>query len=192
MARVVAGLLIASRLFFPTTALALAAGDARDRGDAVETTQQGDGALNSAVGAAGAVRAEDELTANAADGAALGTGDEDKEREEGDEGDFVEVQGAMSSRPLPGDVRAWLTFAANQWGLDEQQFTRIAWCESRWDAGARGPGGAAGVFQFVPRTWAWVSASAGYSGASPYDLEANVESAAWLMSSQGVKHWGCR
>ena len=168
MARLVAGLAIASRLFFPwhaTPAQAMALRTApRDNRGATELAE-------SEPGVGVQVWVVPRST---------------------DQTDEIEVSGVAVARPEAGDVRGWLTFAARQWGLDESQFSRIAWCESRWDATARGPAGASGVFQFAPQTWAWASAGAGYAGASPFDLEANVESAAWLMASGGVQHWGCR
>jgi soluble lytic murein transglycosylase-like protein len=80
-----------------------------------------------------------------------------------------------------------------QYGLDETRFRRIAWCESRLNPRAVSPGGHKGVFQFADRTWRWASAAAGYPGASPFDAEANIYSAAWLMSQPGgFAHWECR
>ena len=90
------------------------------------------------------------------------------------------------------DVPTLIADAANRWGLDPQTMLRIAWCESRWDPNARGPGGAAGVFQIVPQTWSWASAAAGMGGASPFDAAANVETASWLMKAHGPREWSCR
>jgi soluble lytic murein transglycosylase-like protein len=90
------------------------------------------------------------------------------------------------------DVPALITDAAVRHGVDADRLLRIGWCESRWDPSARGAGGAAGVFQFVPSTWSWASAGAGFPGASVFDPFANVETAAWLMSTQGAGHWRCR
>ncbi len=90
------------------------------------------------------------------------------------------------------DVRQLITDAARRWELDEQTMLRVAWCESRYDPNAMGPAGAAGLFQFVPMTWGWVSVRAGYEGASPYDPRANVEAAAWLFKAEGPKHWTCK
>jgi soluble lytic murein transglycosylase-like protein len=89
------------------------------------------------------------------------------------------------------DVRALIVAAARRWNLDEQVLLRIAWCESRFDPDATGRGGTAGVFQFIPRTWAWVSEAAGFGGASPFDPLANVEAAAWLFAHHGPGHWSC-
>jgi soluble lytic murein transglycosylase-like protein len=93
---------------------------------------------------------------------------------------------------LEPDVPALIVDAAIRWGLSPERMLRVAWCESRWDPDARGTGGHQGVFQFAPRTWAWASTNVGLEGASPFDPEANVEAASWLMATQGPSHWGCR
>lgn len=82
--------------------------------------------------------------------------------------------------------------AVEQWrGLVSQHFPanrvdealHIMWCESRGDPEAYNPySGASGLFQFIPSTWATTSPAAGYAGASPFDPEANVASAAWLAN----------
>lgn len=41
---------------------------------------------------------------------------------------------------------------------------------------------ATGLFQFLPGTWAYASVASGFDGADPRDPEANVASAAWLVS----------
>ncbi|MGH2355225.1 MAG: transglycosylase SLT domain-containing protein [Chloroflexota bacterium] len=113
------------------------------------------------------------------------------------------AQATPEATPTPGvhhaaqepdkpDIPTLIVDAAYRWGLDAQQMLRVGWCESRWDPAARGPGGAAGVFQFIPDTWAWASTAVGLGDASPYDARANVEAAAWLMATQGPHHWTCR
>lgn len=96
-----------------------------------------------------------------------------------------------AAQPDVVDVKALIVAAAHQWGLDEQWMLDVAWCESRFDPQAIGPGGAAGVFQILPETWKWASERSGHPGASPLDAAANVEVAAWLMASQGKGAWGC-
>ena len=49
--------------------------------------------------------------------------------------------------------------------------------------------GAAGVFQFMPSTWASLSALAGRGGASVYDARANVAVAAWTVAHYGWHPW---
>ena len=54
-------------------------------------------------------------------------------------------------------------------------------CESNGDPNALNPySGASGLFQFLPSTWASTAPKAGFAGASVFDAEANIGSAAWL------------
>ena len=102
---------------------------------------------------------------------------------------------AETARPAPvvlDGVPGLIAGAAARWGLDVELMLRIGWCESKWNAGARGPADLAGVFQISPETWRWASTAAGFGGASPYDAKANVEVAAWMMETQGIEHWGCQ
>jgi soluble lytic murein transglycosylase-like protein len=76
-------------------------------------------------------------------------------------------------------------------GLPRDWALRVAWCESRWDPRARNRWtGAAGLYQFVPRTWA--ATPQGQAGMSPYDAEANARAAAWLYARSGGRPWVCR
>lgn len=92
--------------------------------------------------------------------------------------------------------------AVEQWrSLVEQFFPsnrveealRIINCESNGDPDAVNPySGAAGLFQFLPSTWASTAPKAGYPEASPYDPEANVATAAWLANRYqelGYPYW---
>jgi len=69
-------------------------------------------------------------------------------------------------------------------------------CESRGDPNAMHPASrASGLFQFLEGTWILASTLSGNAGASPFDPEANVASAAWLLGhSERVDHprgrWG--
>lgn len=72
--------------------------------------------------------------------------------------------------------------------------TRAALCvaeaESGFDPMAVNPStGAAGVFQFLPSTWASLSELAGRTGASVFDAEANVAVAAWTVANYGWHPW---
>jgi septal ring factor EnvC (AmiA/AmiB activator) len=66
-------------------------------------------------------------------------------------------------------------------------------CESYGDPSAYNPySGASGLFQFLPSTWATVSPRAGFGGASVFDAEANIGTAAWLTdyyASRGSDPW---
>ena len=79
---------------------------------------------------------------------------------------------------------------AGRYGVHPGRARAIAWCESRFlnVPNARGSG-ASGVFQFMPRTWAWSAPAAGWSGASVWDVEANVATALWLMGRGQYFHW---
>lgn len=65
----------------------------------------------------------------------------------------------------------------------------VAWCESRWNPGAVGDGGASlGAFQIQPRWHQWR-----VPGEDLMDLAVNVR-AAWLISSGGTdwSAWTCK
>lgn len=72
-------------------------------------------------------------------------------------------------------------------------------CESGGDPEAVNPStGAAGLFQFLPGTWAVAASGAGVGDAPPTDGEANIAAAAWLAShyerrtGDPWRPWGCR
>jgi predicted nucleic acid-binding Zn-ribbon protein len=72
--------------------------------------------------------------------------------------------------------------------------TDVALCvaerESNFDPLVVNPAtGAAGVFQFMPSTWASLSEMAGWSGASVFDARANVAVAAWTVAHYGWHPW---
>ena len=72
--------------------------------------------------------------------------------------------------------------------------TDVALCiaerESNFDPLVVNPAtGAAGVFQFMPSTWASLSQMAGWSGASVFDARANVAVAAWTVAHYGWHPW---
>jgi uncharacterized protein YlxW (UPF0749 family) len=66
----------------------------------------------------------------------------------------------------------------------------VAQRESNFDPLVVNPAtGAAGVFQFMPSTWASLSDLAGRSGASVFDARANVAVAAWTVAHYGWHPW---
>lgn len=92
--------------------------------------------------------------------------------------------------------------AVERWRSLVQQFfpssrveeaLRIIGCESNGDPDAVNPySGAAGLFQFLPSTWASTAPQAGYPDASPFEPEANVAAAAWLANRYqelGYDYW---
>ena len=50
--------------------------------------------------------------------------------------------------------------------------------------------GAAGLMQFMPGTWRWMSRQAGYAGASPYDPWSAAHVAAWAIRNGYLSHRG--
>lgn len=93
----------------------------------------------------------------------------------------------------PSVVEQTIAEAAERWGADPALMYRLAVCESSLNPLARNPrDGSMGLFQFAPVTWPWASEAAGYGGASPYDAEANANTAARLLAMGETQHWaGC-
>lgn len=84
----------------------------------------------------------------------------------------------------PAAVEQWRGLVAEHFPANRvDEALHIMWCESRGDPDAYNPySGASGLFQFIPSTWATTSPAAGYAGASPFDAEANIATAAWLAN----------
>ena len=82
----------------------------------------------------------------------------------------------------------WNTFGplgpdAQAWAL------RVAWCESRYHPNSvNSRTGAAGLFQFMPSTWA----ASPYATQSPFDPVANTQAALWLYKRSGPGRWSCK
>jgi peptidoglycan hydrolase CwlO-like protein len=101
---------------------------------------------------------------------------------------------------FPPAVERWRSLAAAYFpGNRVDEALAIIDCESLGDPDAYNPySGASGLFQFLPATWASTSPKAGFSGASPFDPEANMGTAAWLANryaeiGQGYwSPWSCR
>ena len=95
--------------------------------------------------------------------------------------------------PAPSDIAAVIGSAAAAWGADPDQLLRVAWCESRYNPYAVNAGsGAAGLFQFMPATWAANSVRAGYGGASVFDAVANANTAAYMFRNGQAAQWSCK
>jgi septal ring factor EnvC (AmiA/AmiB activator) len=101
---------------------------------------------------------------------------------------------------FPPAVERWRSLVAAYFpGSRVDEALAIIDCESLGDPDAYNPySGASGLFQFLPATWASTSPKAGFSGASPFDAEANIGTAAWLANryaeiGQGYwSPWSCR
>ena len=57
--------------------------------------------------------------------------------------------------PDPDDICRALEQSAAEYGLPVEFFARVIWQESRFDAHAVSPKGAAGIAQFMPATASW-------------------------------------
>ncbi len=80
------------------------------------------------------------------------------------------------------DAFAALGSAAQQWALN------VARCESNYNPYAvNRSSGAAGLFQFLPSTWA----ASPEHALSPFDPVANSRAAAWLYQRSGPSQWVC-
>ena len=100
----------------------------------------------------------------------------------------------------PRDVEEWRPLVEQYFPAElvDDALTVIR-CESQGDPLAyNSRSGASGLFQFISGTWNWASQNAGWAGASPFDPEANIASAAWLVQwsiGRGIHpwaHWNCR
>jgi hypothetical protein len=98
---------------------------------------------------------------------------------------------ALSNHPAaPADIAtdihnafAPLGDRAVQWAFN------VAWCESRYHPNSvNSSSGAAGLFQFLPSTWAFTPQHA----SSPFDPVANSLAAAWLYNRDGPSQWVCQ
>ena len=100
----------------------------------------------------------------------------------------------------PRDVEEWRPLVEQYFPADlVDDALAVIQCESRGDPLAyNSVSGASGLFQFIPSTWAWAAPNAGFPGASPFEPDANVGTAAWLVQrsiDQGKHpwaHWSCR
>jgi hypothetical protein len=109
-------------------------------------------------------------------------------------GSSVTTTTVYQPRPLKPAVEQWRSLTAQFFAAElVEPALRIMQCESLGDPLAYNPySGASGLFQFLPATWAVTSVKAGYDGASPFDPQANVASAAWLAGyyqSLGRSPW---
>jgi len=111
----------------------------------------------------------------------------------------------LDEPPVPSELEApgverWRNLVAQHFPASRvEEAMSIMDCESGGDPTARNPrSGAAGLYQFLPRTWSHASAQAGVGHLSVEDPEANIAAAAWLTEysvSRGNRawsHWTCR
>jgi septal ring factor EnvC (AmiA/AmiB activator) len=94
----------------------------------------------------------------------------------------------------PPEVEQWRGLVQSYFPSNRvEEALRIIDCESNGDPDALNPySGAAGLFQFLSSTWQSTSPPAGFGGASVFDPEANIGSAAWLANRYeqlGYYYW---
>ena len=94
----------------------------------------------------------------------------------------------------PQEVEQWRQLAQQFFPSNRvEEALRIIDCESNGDTNAVNPyTGAAGLFQFLPSTWASASPQAGYGDSDAVDPEANIATAAWLAGhyqNLGYDYW---
>lgn len=91
---------------------------------------------------------------------------------------------SIGTNPLKPAVERWRPLVSSYFPAEwVEPALRIVQCESLGDPEAYNPySGASGLFQFLPGTWAVISPKAGFGGASVFDPEANIGTAAWLAS----------
>ena len=89
------------------------------------------------------------------------------------------------------EVAAAIHEAAARHGVSEGWVRAITYCESRWLPWVTSRGGHMGLAQFSSGTWRWMSAQAGWAGASPYDPWAAADVLAWGLRHGYARHWSC-
>jgi hypothetical protein len=98
---------------------------------------------------------------------------------------------ARSNHPAPPpDIAQDITDAFSPLGPDAVTWAmNVAYCESRYHPNSvNSSSGAAGLFQFLPSTWAFTP----YASYSPFDPKYNALAAAWLYHRDGPSQWVCQ
>lgn len=113
-----------------------------------------------------------------------------------------EAEAAERRRAARAGVEPWRPLVQQYFPADlVDEALRVMRCESGGNPDAVHPeSDATGLFQFLAGTWAFASIQAGFRGASRFDAEANVASAAWLVDSSirtghpggAWGHWVCQ
>lgn len=111
---------------------------------------------------------------------------------------------AAPARPAPiavhpdqyaaaGSIEEIIRLAAREFGINEDWFLAIAWCESTFNPHAvNKKSGAMGLFQHLPRYWGDRAARLGYSYDHWSDPVANARVSGALYVEGGPRHWECK
>jgi hypothetical protein len=95
----------------------------------------------------------------------------------------IGITGSYTTSSWESLIQIYFEKADWQWARD------VIDCESDGDPDATHPtSGAAGLWQFIPSTWAW---SKPWPEASPYNPTAAFMAARWLMDTYGKGQWAC-
>lgn len=87
--------------------------------------------------------------------------------------------------PIPSTYDRDIERAVDRWwppGSDARWWKAQLYQESRLDPDAVSPAGARGLAQFMPATWAEISARLGYGGLSPHLAEPAIDAGAFYMA----------
>jgi hypothetical protein len=88
-------------------------------------------------------------------------------------------------------VPATIKCVARAYGMDPAPFLSVAECESHSDPEAHNPAGPyTGIFQYLPSTWAAVSAANGHAGASITDAYSQIHSTVRHVKAHDWGQWG--
>lgn len=94
-----------------------------------------------------------------------------------------------SRATLPTDEVEMIIHSADRHEVDPVLLGRIGVCESGGRADAYNPSGASGFGQHLASYWPGRAAAAGWAGASPFDLAANIDVTAWYLAAAGTGPW---
>lgn len=94
------------------------------------------------------------------------------------------------SNPTQAQMIEIIYAAADKWGQSRVDMLRVARCESALDPNAMHPGGASGLFQFMPSTFAFTPN--GRNGDNILDPVANADAAGWMWANGMRHHWQCQ
>ena len=102
----------------------------------------------------------------------------------------AEIAARFNHPVPPADITKDITDAFSPLGAGAVQWAmNVAWCESRYHPNSvNSSSGAAGLFQFLPSTWAFTP----YANYSPFDPKYSALAAAWLYSRDGPSQWQCQ
>ena len=89
-----------------------------------------------------------------------------------------------------GEIRAVVSLYARKNDVKEVLALAIVKCESGFNPNAKNPSSTAkGLFQFLNSTRIETSRRMGTPTFSPFDVEKQAAAGAWLLRTDGVRHW---